>query len=265
MCMNGSLSEDRSRILRILEALWVFTTIALTAMALAALFSILLANHSLPQSSTSFVLSNLVISACVAFPLAALASEHHYRIDRYKAELEAYASTDSLTGLPNRRAFESAAADELKRVQRSQRSSALVIFDLDHFKSLNDAHGHSFGDEVLKDVANTAHDQLRGPMDKLARWGGEEFVVLLNNLSVDEAVQACQRLRRRIAGLSFERNGDTVRVTASFGVVPLYPTSRLVDALADADDALYRAKKNGRNRVEYTIVSTVSVDVGLAS
>lgn len=155
------------------------------------------------------------------------------------------ALTDSLTGLPNRRAFERAAA---KRSNvGAARRDCVALFDLDRFKSINDRFGHDVGDEVLKSFAISAL-KLTRPSDTLARLGGEEFVLLIEDASIEQAFDICERIRREVGGGLIMVPPEELRVTVSGGVAALGPDG-LGAALKAADEALYRAKKSGRDRL----------------
>ena len=136
-------------------------------------------------------------------------------------------------------------------MNRTRHAAAVILFDLDHFKKLNDQFGHAIGDKVLSDVASIAYSELRNPFDRLARWGGEEFIILLHDMSEETARGVCERLRQRISELRLESDGTDVRVTASFGGSLLRPDRPFSEALHQADVALYEAKSSGRNRVEF--------------
>lgn len=160
------------------------------------------------------------------------------------------ARTDSLTGLVNRRRFSEAAAAEWGRSIRYSRPSSLILFDLDRFKQINDDHGHAAGDQVLRKVAEVCQFEIRD-FDLIARIGGEEFAVLLPETSAVAAVGLAERLRRCIERLEVKCDSGVLRPTASFGVAPLTLEGHdWTEALHLADGALYRAKENGRNRVE---------------
>lgn len=167
-----------------------------------------------------------------------------------KEQAEHKARTDPLTGLPNRRAFTELARVEIDRALRFGQSLALIAIDLDHFKSVNDGHGHAVGDAVLVDFATRAQAQLRA-IDQLARIGGEEFVLLLPGTDAKGAHQVAERIRRLLDQRKMPIPGGTLRYTSSFGVAELEPQHPGLDRwLARADAALYAAKGNGRNRVE---------------
>jgi len=163
--------------------------------------------------------------------------------------VENLAATDGLTGLYNRRYFDSAFARELSRCDRSSSSLALLLADIDHFKTFNDTYGHAMGDLVLKKVAGILSGALR-KADVLARFGGEEFVILLPNVTARGALESAERLRESVAGAGIHPGGPSKRVTVSIGAA-LFPTdaSDSESLLKAADEALYEAKHLGRNRV----------------
>jgi diguanylate cyclase (GGDEF)-like protein len=163
--------------------------------------------------------------------------------------VENLAATDGLTGLFNRRYFDSAFARELARCDRSSSSLGLLLADIDHFKSFNDTYGHAMGDLVLKKVAGILSGALR-KADVLARFGGEEFVILLPNVTARGALESAERLRQSVAAAAVHPGGPRKQVTVSIGAA-LFPTdaSDSESLLKAADEALYDAKHLGRNRV----------------
>jgi diguanylate cyclase (GGDEF)-like protein/PAS domain S-box-containing protein len=167
-------------------------------------------------------------------------------------ELERQARLDFLTGLLNRRYFFELAKMELLRLQRYGGELSLIMFDIDRFKEINDTHGHKVGDLVLQKIAQVSRETIR-EVDIIARLGGEEFVMLLPNTNKIQAVEAAERLRLALAnGAMTLKNGKPLYFTASFGVVTMNKDSeaRSIDELLiRADRAMYRAKKNGRNRI----------------
>jgi diguanylate cyclase (GGDEF)-like protein len=164
-------------------------------------------------------------------------------------QLKAAARTDAKTGLLNAATWQREADAEIARAQRRDEPVALLLADVDHFKQVNDTHGHLTGDDVLRGVASELRQQVR-ETDIVGRFGGEEFVILLSKTAPEEALRIAERLRRS-AGVTQVLPGDTkVRVTISIGVAVLgLHGSDLFDLLAAADLALYRAKKTGRDRV----------------
>ncbi len=167
--------------------------------------------------------------------------------ERLREELEYLATRDPMTGALNRRAFFARAEVEWARVTRSQRPLSVIVSDIDFFKKVNDTFGHHVGDLVIKDFAKWAGHMLRLP-DILARFGGEEFVILLPDTGLKEARQVAARIRKEI-----EKNRDRSLppFTVSIGVALAGDSTTCVETLiADADAALYKAKQGGRNRVE---------------
>ncbi|MEW2354512.1 GGDEF domain-containing protein [Spirillospora sp. NPDC029432] len=164
-------------------------------------------------------------------------------------QLQAAARTDAKTGLLNAAAWQREADTELSRAQRTHDPLALLLIDIDHFKRVNDTHGHLVGDQVLVGVAGTLCGQLRD-YDVVGRFGGEEFVVLLPGADTVEACRVAERLRGRIRRLAVPAEDGTVAVTISVGVALFRMHGEdLIELLAAADLALYRAKQSGRDRV----------------
>lgn len=167
------------------------------------------------------------------------------RYKRRESDLVSRASRDYLTGLPNRRHFDQALEQRVRYAARHGESLGLVLFDVDRFKAVNDAHGHEAGDAVLKALARHAASRIRSG-DLLARWGGEEFVILLPGCALEDACRVAEQVRSRVAAENFPGPG---RVTVSAGVAEYQPPETAHSLLTRADEALYRAKSAGRNRV----------------
>ncbi|WP_187275970.1 sensor domain-containing diguanylate cyclase [Parahaliea aestuarii] len=167
------------------------------------------------------------------------------------------ARIDPLTGLLNRRGFIAEAGSEIRRVFRTRRSFSVVLTDIDHFKSVNDRYGHATGDHVLSRVASLLSDEIRD-VDKLARWGGEEFILLLPETEPEGAAVLAGKLRERIAGNLFEYDGQRLGVTMTFGVSEFRRGESLESCIARADAALYRGKGEGRDRVVLGLATGVA-------
>jgi len=165
---------------------------------------------------------------------------------RAEERVNTMAITDGLTGITNRQAFGQLLEKEMERATRYASPLSLIMYDLDHFKRINDCFGHNTGDDVLKTIASLVSSNIRG-IDLHGRWGGEEFMVLLPHTGLEAASEVAEKLRSLIAGHYFEKLGT---ITASFGVVELAPGESSRSLVQRVDDALYRAKKRGRNRVE---------------
>jgi diguanylate cyclase (GGDEF)-like protein len=166
------------------------------------------------------------------------------RSERRRAEY--LSKHDLLTGLGNRRKLDEIFAVEINRLHRHGGSLCLSIADIDHFKKINDLHGHAAGDDVLSQLGELLSLHMR-PTDTAARIGGEEFVVLMPHTNIREALGAAERLRTALAGITFHPLDEPV--TLSIGVAELENGENAVDLLQRADQALYRAKQAGRNRV----------------
>lgn len=162
-------------------------------------------------------------------------------------QFRAWAYTDSLTGLNNRRGFTEAGAIEIERAVRYGHPLSLLMFDIDHFKNVNDSFGHQAGDEVLQGVTDCVNATLR-QIDLKARWGGDEFIALLVETGLDEATQIAERLRGIVEETGFQL---AEHVTLSIGIATMEKGDNLESMIRRADNALYRAKHSGRNRINF--------------
>ncbi len=174
-------------------------------------------------------------------------------------EIRTLSLKDPLTGIFNRRYLDERLPRELKRAYRYERPLSVIMMDIDHFKSVNDRHGHHAGDEVLKVCATTISDSIRIDVDWVARYGGEEFVIFLPETPYEGMLVVAERLRRDISEICVREKDIDIRVTASFGAASHMPVQQDVAFSADhfldqADRCLYHAKQNGRNRVTATRV-----------
>ncbi len=208
--------------------------------------------------------------------LQARVAEHVHTLDALVAQrtealqsahdtLKALAVTDALTGCHNRLSFTQRLPELLQHSQRYSRPLSVVFCDVDHFKSVNDRHGHGVGDRVLRAVGACLRDRLRGSSDWVARYGGEEFVVVLPETPLAEAQEAAERLRQAIAEdvrIDLPEQPAGLTVTASFGVAEWRPAEAWESLLDRADQCLYAAKRGGRNRVEPAVLPTTA---GLAT
>ena len=173
------------------------------------------------------------------------------QIQQLNAQLERLAMMDELTGLMNRRAFFVQGAKEISRAQRHQTPLSLLMMDVDVFKTVNDRYGHAAGDRVLQHVSNKIVENVR-KMDMVARMGGEEFSVLLPNAGAEDAMKLAERVRQAIEQESCQLQDQVIGVTVSIGVASYSQNILSLEAiLRQADDALYRAKNGGRNRVVF--------------
>ncbi len=213
----------------------------------------------LASAQGQLLIGGLYLAAAVACGLLAY-SQLQARLrqvdaDRHAQELWRLSSTDSLTGLVNRRRFEELAAYEIARSHRTGAPLALMLLDLDHFKEINDQHGHDTGDLVLRSFGGAAQAALR-EIDTIARWGGEEFAVLMPQTGHQPALAVAERVRRTVEDLAvLPRSAESeatapVRITVSIGVVAMDAGDLSLEALIQmADHGLYAAKASGRNCV----------------
>lgn len=243
------------------------TTLVMTSIALI----VLLVTRSgqqpfgdLPVHDTAVWAQELLFSmAIISIGLAALLSqlranrreletrvqERTAQLQAANAQLEKLAVTDALTGLLNRRALSDLFRREIERAQRHRRELAVIMFDVDHFKAINDRHGHSAGDAVLKQIAGIAAQSTRGT-DTIARYGGEEFVLIAPETDRASALDLAERMRAALQSAEIRIDHQSLKVTASFGVAMLHGDDKKPeDVLHRADEALYAAKGAGRNRV----------------
>jgi diguanylate cyclase (GGDEF)-like protein len=179
------------------------------------------------------------------------------RLKAQKAELEQaldqirlLATQDELTGLFNRRHMTTLLTQEQMRSKRSGAPLCVVLMDLDHFKRINDGHGHHAGDAVLKGFADAGRKALRGT-DVLARWGGEEFLLMLPGADAAQGAGVVERIRAQLAETSFDGVAPGLAVTFSAGLARFESDQTLDQVVERADQAMYRAKTGGRNRTEF--------------
>lgn len=166
-----------------------------------------------------------------------------------EAELKRLATTDMLTGLINRARFDYLIKHEIGRLNRYIRPFSLIMLDVDYFKSINDSLGHDAGDQVLAALSKLLEENLR-EADYCARWGGEEFIILAPETTLAKAVKLADKVRHRIRCSHFPGVG---RVTVSMGVVEVIPHESQKSVMKRVDNALYRAKEKGRDRVEFEL------------
>jgi two-component system chemotaxis family response regulator WspR len=175
---------------------------------------------------------------------------------RANLELRRLTHSDGLTGLSNRRYLDEFLSAEWKRALREHTEVSLLMIDVDYFKPYNDTYGHVAGDNVLRSVATTIRREIRQPRDLVARFGGEEFAVVLPGSGSAGARLLAEKMRRDVAALALPHVGSAVseHLTISIGVATLTPTPDLAETalIEEADAALYRAKRDGRNRVAFS-------------
>ncbi len=192
-------------------------------------------------------------------PIVKARVKNHLTISRQRKLLEGLANLDGLTEMPNRRSFELSLEKEWRRCQRSGDVISLAMMDVDCFKQYNDNYGHTAGDEVLKKVARVLMGEARRPGDMAARFGGEEFVLLLPETDASGASFLAEKIRVMIAelGITHDYSSAGNVITASLGGVTVFPSTGSVpqDMTIAADSMLYEAKRRGRNQVLWTDLS----------
>jgi two-component system chemotaxis family response regulator WspR len=178
--------------------------------------------------------------------------EMQAQLEASNLELQRISCQDGLTGIYNRRHFDTYLENEWARAARDGASIALILCDIDYFKPYNDHYGHQAGDDCLQRVAQVFRDVLQRPADLVARYGGEEFVVVLPHTEVDGAMRIAEAMRARVEHLAlphqYSKSGSVVTVSLGIAALRPSPKNRLQDLIALADRALYQAKQQGRNR-----------------
>ena len=187
-------------------------------------------------------------------PVVKAKIRNHLELKRYKDILKRDIRVDGLTRIPNRRRFDEAYAEECSRAMRNKTPLAVLMMDLDLFKAYNDTYGHLQGDDVLKLVAKTLYNTLQRPGDLIARWGGEEFVALLPQTALEGACQVAERLRLAVIELQIPHEASAYGkfLTISVGVAASQEKEGRASydmLLQRADEAVYTAKRNGRNTI----------------
>jgi diguanylate cyclase (GGDEF)-like protein len=174
---------------------------------------------------------------------------HKKELEQANKDLAILSQTDGLTKLFNRSHWQQCIEAEFKRYTRSQHTSSLVMLDIDHFKSVNDNYGHLVGDDVIRHLAKVVHEQVR-ETDVTGRYGGEEFVILLADTHLEDAIVFAERLRKTVEESVVIYNDIEINYTISLGVAEVEPTFTTVSQwLEHVDSALYQSKENGRNKV----------------
>ena len=190
--------------------------------------------------SAAFIVATLMLLCSV---LVALTHRLVKRLDSAMHEIKILSNTDSLTGLSNRRYFNDQLQQEILRMERYGGVSTLVMLDIDHFKRINDAHGHETGDGVLRTLSASLLQNIR-ETDRLARWGGEEFVVLFIEADLSQALPRLEAIRMGLQEIEFDKVG---KVTCSFGAAEFHPGDTAAGFLDRADQLMYLSKEKGRN------------------
>ena len=228
-------------------------TIWLSASAVAALAATIAAlvfwrpeSHPIYQESIHFALATIGVVSVTA--ITGELSKLRAQLVDAVATIRVLATTDELTLLANRRHMHELLAVEQLRRSAGTNNVCIALLDIDFFKAINDKYGHAAGDAVLKSFAREAGATGRAA-DTLARWGGEEFLLLMPDTTLDEALAAIDRIAARIASMRVDQVDPELKITFSAGVASSLPLERFDEAIQRADEAMYRAKASGRNRV----------------
>lgn len=227
---------------------WPFAVLG-AMMLLRAFFSLGSGNHQVVAAELHLSGAVPVLWVLIVLTMALNFSLVGMAFSRLMARIRAMAERDGLTGVWNRRAIETRIKGEAERFRRSSKTYVLVMFDLDHFKAVNDRLGHAGGDAALCHAVSIVGSTLRH-LDSLGRFGGEEFLVLLPNTDIAGGGGAAERMRTALEANPMIWGGNPVPITASFGFAVPGQGDTVQDMLKRVDEALYRAKAGGRNRVE---------------
>lgn len=206
-----------------------------------------------PISSNALLAVHIFNLTVVFGMFAYLALFYVSTVTRAHKRLARMATTDSLTGLFNRRHMIALTEKELARHHRRPSNLTFMLMDIDYFKQVNDQYGHDIGDRVLGGVSQMLTDSMR-EQDFIGRWGGEEFLAVLPETDIEQAAVSAERIRKAIESLVIESDGKLINVTISIGITQYRAEELLSNAIARADHALYEGKSGGRNRVEVALI-----------
>jgi diguanylate cyclase (GGDEF)-like protein len=239
---------------------WRDATAAVALLAVAVITVVMVSGPTLglpldsaPERLVSGVWIALVMARCTMLGwygarIRQRLNQRNRSLQTTNAAVQRLATCDELTGLPNRRSILQCVRQAMQRCDRPDAALAVALFDLDHFKAINDTHGHALGDEVLRQFGAVVLCEMRGD-DRLGRYGGEEFLLLLRGVrSGADAVQVAERMRAAVARHTWSALGPGLAVTASVGVALVRPGDTPEALIARADLALYEAKREGRDR-----------------
>ena len=201
------------------------------------------------SGSSNLVVLSAIVTAILAPPTSFLLAIYSHKLIRVQERLHGLATTDPLTGLLNRRAFEDFYNRESARSARKNQPISLLVLDLDYFKNVNNRHGHAGGDVALCALSDCLRKSVRFGSDEVARWGGEEFAIILTDTGRETAIRAALRYRQKVESLDIRFDEKQIHLTASFGIVVCNKGETLKDAVARADLCLRQAKTLGRNKV----------------
>ena len=220
-------------------------------------FSELLINNTVIYEPSSII--QAVSIACIIIFTGIIVNKSK-KTDQKANILQSMATTDGLTGLINRRYFDRRIAEEIARARRHNSNLSLALFDIDHFKRINDTYGHTVGDKILNELGELILNNTR-ESDVSARYGGEEFALILPETTQIEAYELLERLRQLIECNTFVKDESPVLVTVSVGIAQYHCEYDAEDFIEQADASLYQAKRTGRNRVVYGTFTTPKLNL----
>lgn len=189
--------------------------------------------------------------------LERLVRERTLKLEELNEQLMIANTIDPLTNLYNRRYISGKISEEIQRYERTNRPFSLILTDIDYFKEVNDQFGHDCGDEVLKTISRLLHKEIRN-VDTLSRWGGEEFLLLLPDTSLEAAYQVAERMRLKVQMQPFSYEGVAFKLTMTFGISACTEDMNVKSLVKKADNALYSGKQSGRNCIRGTLDNDVS-------
>lgn len=203
--------------------------------------------HRIPVTVRVIPVKNEKNEVSGAIEIFAPTGSKHDLIEQIE-ELRKLSMIDSLTGIANRRYGEKTILDKIDELKRFDWHSGLIFIDIDNFKAVNDTFSHSVGDKMIKMVANTLRESVRS-FDSVTRWGGEEFIVILSNVTVEQMKEKAELLRKLVAESFFFENEIKLSVTISLGATMMHSDDKVSTAVERADMLMYQSKKAGKNRV----------------
>jgi diguanylate cyclase (GGDEF)-like protein len=216
-----------------------------------------LINNTVEYVPAAFIQAISII--CVVILASVIANSAKY-VNQKTNILQSMATTDPLTGLINRRYFDRRLAEEISRSKRHNTELSLALFDIDHFKRINDTYGHTIGDKILKELGEIIQKNTR-ESDISARYGGEEFALILPETTQIEASDLLERIRQLVEEYTFSKEDTPLTVTISVGIAQFDPSYSSKEFIDQSDAALYRAKRTGRNQVVYGTFTTPKLNL----
>ena len=230
----------------------LFAAIVVSALTLAVIISLKVSEFGWIANPSLFFATTLLITCLVAVPIACFA----WQFEVESEDLKESVPTDPLTGLMNARHLELSMTEASGWLARDHPSCCVAMFEIDHLDRITDIHGQAFADDIIRWVAQTVHGKMRSPFDKLSRVRDGQFIVVLSDITLEQAEGVCERLLRQIKAAATDIEAEGNKLTLSFGVALLSDETTFVAARNEAADALFDAQRFGRNQVR-TRSSTV--------